>query len=104
MTAANANNNISGLLASSPDKGLFGRAPNRLRPRSGGVWKQQFTGVEHDLTVPPSNYGRFWCMYTQRCIGPDGKLAEPDVCLSASRRVTDRAARLRNQELAPASK
>ena len=40
-------------------------------------WKQQFIGVDHDPTVPPSNDGLFWCIHTQTCIGPDGQLAEP---------------------------
>ena len=35
-------------------------------------WKEQFIGVEHDPTVPPTNDGLFWCMHTQTCIGPDG--------------------------------
>ena len=35
-------------------------------------WKGQFIEAEHDPTVPPSNDGLFWCMYTQTCIGPDG--------------------------------
>ena len=48
-------------------------------------WKQQFIGVEHDPTVPPSNDGLFWCIHTQTCIGPDGALAEPGSCSSPSR-------------------
>jgi len=48
-------------------------------------WKQQFIGVEHDPTVPPSNDGLFWCLHTQTCIGPDGQLAEPGNCSSSSR-------------------
>jgi hypothetical protein len=49
-------------------------------------WKQQFVGVEHDATVPPSNDGLFWCMHTQTCIGPDGDLAEPGNCSSPGRK------------------
>ncbi len=48
-------------------------------------WKQQFIGVAHDPTVPPTNDGLFWCLHTQTCIGPDGMLAEPGNCSSASR-------------------
>jgi hypothetical protein len=48
-------------------------------------WKQQFIGVDHDPTVPPSNDGLFWCMHTQSCIGPDGELAEPGNCSSPGR-------------------
>jgi hypothetical protein len=49
-------------------------------------WKGQFVTAEHDPTVQPSNYGLFWCMYTQTCIGPDGKLAEPGNCNSKRRK------------------
>jgi len=48
-------------------------------------WKGQFITAEHDPTVPPSNDGLFWCMYTQTCMGPDGKLAEPGNCCSKRR-------------------
>jgi len=43
-------------------------------------WKAQFVLVEHDPSVPRSNDGLFWCVYTQTCIGPDGELAEPGNC------------------------
>ena len=49
-------------------------------------WKQQFIGVDHDPTVPPSNDGLFWCIHTQTCIGPDGQLAEPGNCSSPERK------------------
>ncbi len=48
-------------------------------------WKGQFILAERDLSVPPSNDGLFWCVYTQNCIGPDGKLAEPGNCSSPER-------------------
>jgi len=48
-------------------------------------WKGQFITAEHDSSVPPSNDGLFWCMYTQTCIGPDGVLAEPGNCCSKGR-------------------
>ena len=48
-------------------------------------WKGQFILAERDLSVPPSNDGLFWCVYTQNCIGPDGKLAEPGNCSSRER-------------------
>ena len=48
-------------------------------------WKGMFVQVEHDRTVPPSNDGLFWCLYTQNCIGPDGELAEPGNCSSSDR-------------------
>jgi hypothetical protein len=48
-------------------------------------WKGQFYQAEHDPNVPASNDGLFWCVYTQKCIGPDGELAEPGNCSSPSR-------------------
>jgi hypothetical protein len=48
-------------------------------------WKGQFYDTEPDPTVPPSNPGLFWCVFTQTCIGPDGQLAEPGTCSSAAR-------------------
>lgn len=48
-------------------------------------WKGMFVGVEHDPTVPPSNSGHFWCVYTHKCLGPDGEVAEPGNCTSPDR-------------------
>jgi hypothetical protein len=48
-------------------------------------WKGQFILAERDPTVPASNDGLFWCIQTQTCIGPDGKLAEPGNCSSSLR-------------------
>ena len=48
-------------------------------------WKGQFIEAERDASVPPSNDGLFWCMHTQTCIGPDGKLAESGNCSSKVR-------------------
>jgi hypothetical protein len=48
-------------------------------------WKGMFIGVPHDPSVPPSTDGRFWCVYTQTCLGPDGQLAEPRDCSSEDR-------------------
>ncbi len=49
-------------------------------------WKAQFILAEPDPTVPRSNEGLFWCIHTQTCMGPDGKLAEPGNCSSARRK------------------
>jgi hypothetical protein len=49
-------------------------------------WKGQFILSEHDPTVPPTNDGLFWCMYTQTCIGPDGEVAEPGNCKQTGRK------------------
>jgi hypothetical protein len=48
-------------------------------------WKGMFIGVPHDPSVPAPNDGAFWCVFTQTCVGPDGKLAEPGSCSSPSR-------------------
>jgi hypothetical protein len=49
-------------------------------------WKGQFISAEPDPTVQPSNDGLFWCIHTQNCIGPDGKVAEPGNCSSQRRK------------------
>lgn len=49
-------------------------------------WKGQFISTEHDHSVPPTNDGLFWCIHTQTCIGPDGRLAEPGKCSSLRRK------------------
>lgn len=48
-------------------------------------WKGQFILSESDANVQASNDGLFWCMHTQTCIGPDGKVAEPGNCASKGR-------------------
>jgi hypothetical protein len=48
-------------------------------------WKGQFILADPDPTVPSSNDGLFWCVYTQSCMGPDGGLAEPIECSSTGR-------------------
>jgi hypothetical protein len=48
-------------------------------------WKAQFLTAEPDATVEASSEGLFWCVYTQTCIGPDGRLAEPVKCHSRRR-------------------
>ena len=49
-------------------------------------WKGQFVLAEADSTVPSSHDGLYWCIHTQTCIGPDGKLAEPGKCSSPRRK------------------
>jgi hypothetical protein len=48
-------------------------------------WKEMFIWAEPDPSVPTANSGIFWCLYTQTCLGPDGKLAEPEFCASSER-------------------
>lgn len=59
--------------------------PNRPGLCSCLCWKGMFIRAEEDPTVPRSDAGLFWCLQTQTCIGPDGRLAEPGNCASASR-------------------
>ena len=68
----------------SPDQERFDTTCESLC--TGLRWKQQFIGVDHDPTVPPTNDGLFWCIHTQTCIGPDGQLAEPGTCSSPDRK------------------
>ena len=49
-------------------------------------WKQMFYDAPRDPEVPRSNDAHFWCVYTQSCLGPDGKLAVPGECTSSNRR------------------
>jgi len=48
-------------------------------------WKGQFTMSEDDATVPSTRDNHYWCVYTQTCVGPDNKLAEPHDCSSPVR-------------------
>ena len=36
-------------------------------------WKSQFYESQRDPTVPPSNDDSYWCVLTQRVLGPDGQ-------------------------------
>ena len=47
--------------------------------------KGQFVVTAPDPGMPSSGDGLFWCIHTQTCIGPDGELAEPGNCRSATR-------------------
>ncbi len=48
-------------------------------------WKEMFIWAERDPTVQPSNSGIFWCLHTQKPLGPDGRLVEPGFCSSPDR-------------------
>jgi hypothetical protein len=48
-------------------------------------WKGQFIATEPDRTVPSMSDHFYWCIHTQTCIGPDGKIAEPGNCSSSRR-------------------
>ena len=49
-------------------------------------WKGQFIASQDDLTVPSTRDNHYWCVYTQACVGPDNKLAEPHECSSPTRK------------------
>jgi len=42
--------------------------------------KEMFINVPPDPTVPAGGSGIFWCVHTHNCLGPDGKVAEPESC------------------------
>lgn len=48
-------------------------------------WKSMFIWAEPDPTVQRSNTGSFWCLHTQKPLGPDGESAEPEFCASPER-------------------
>jgi hypothetical protein len=48
-------------------------------------WKEMCYESEKDPTLPPNEPSGFWCVYTQSCFGPDGKLAEPQYCVTTER-------------------
>jgi hypothetical protein len=62
----------------------------RFNPNRPGLcthlrWKGMFVPAEDDATVARGGGGLFWCLDTQTCLGPDGKLAEPGNCSSPGR-------------------
>ena len=48
-------------------------------------WKSQYIWSQPHPSVPAYNSGLFWCGLMQTCIGPDGKVAEPENCCSSDR-------------------
>ena len=47
--------------------------------------KEMFTWAEHDPSQERTYSGYFWCLHTQTCLGPDGKIVEPAECDSPGR-------------------
>jgi hypothetical protein len=43
-------------------------------------WKGMFIEAEWDPTVPHSNDRLFWCMDTQKCLGPDSQAVDEYDC------------------------
>jgi hypothetical protein len=39
-----------------------------------------FIEAEPDPTVPHVDQGIYWCVYTQNCLGPDGKVCTLEDC------------------------
>jgi len=42
--------------------------------------KWMFIEAEPDPTVPRSDSGICWCVHTQNCLGPDGRVANEENC------------------------
>ncbi len=42
--------------------------------------KGMFIEAEPDPTVPHMEQGLYWCVYTQNCLGPDGKVCTLEEC------------------------
>jgi hypothetical protein len=43
-------------------------------------WKGMFIDAEWDPKVQHGNDRLFWCLHTQNCLGPDGKVADDYEC------------------------
>jgi hypothetical protein len=43
-------------------------------------WKSLFYQSEWDPSVPPPHDNHYWCVLTQKLMGPDGLIASPDTC------------------------
>ena len=43
-------------------------------------WQGIFVDAPRDPTVQRSNDRSFWCLHTQNCLGPDGKVADEYEC------------------------
>ncbi len=43
-------------------------------------WKGMYIDAEPDPLVPNTSDGLFWCMHTQTCLGPDGRVADRARC------------------------
>ena len=58
-------------------------APKVVAPRCEALrWKSMFieTGGEGGTDVDDVNGSNFWCVYTQKCIGPDGEAVAKSTC------------------------
>jgi hypothetical protein len=42
--------------------------------------KSMFIDAPWDPTVQRGNDRLFWCLHTQNCLGPDGKVADDEEC------------------------
>jgi hypothetical protein len=65
---------------------LRGAGVKVLTNRCEGLrWKGMFieTADGDDPTVPLSNSRIYWCVFTQNCLGPDGEVADEDVCTAS---------------------
>jgi len=46
-------------------------------------WKGMFIDADDDPTVQLSNSRLYWCVFTQKPLGPDGDVADEDYCTSS---------------------
>lgn len=46
-------------------------------------WKGMYIEVAYDPSFSSSNDRLFWCHKTQKCLGPDGKVADDFECNAA---------------------
>ena len=54
---------------------------NVLSERCGSLrWKGMFVDVQQDHSVPDSGDHIYWCVHTQSIMGPDGQVADGDIC------------------------
>lgn len=54
--------------------------PRAARPCRQLRWKGMYIDAEPDTAVPNTSDGLCWCVHTQTCLGPDGKVADRESC------------------------
>ena len=55
-----------------------------LKTRCEGLrWKSMFIETEGDAEMKDASGSNFWCVYTQKPIGPDGEIVAEDTCTAS---------------------
>jgi hypothetical protein len=65
---------------------LRGAGTKLLTKRCEGLrWKGMYIEAEgeEDPTVPNSNTRIYWCVYSQKCLGPDGDVVDESTCTAS---------------------